>query len=508
MERFTTNVAQGASATLGQAILQAKRDYALAQFGNLGFTQYDEKILAEATLYGLPMFQVNTPNTSGPTRPAVPDGWTTLKVSTNALPSVDYTLNINLTLSETLDGQFYENLGLSHREDGEPIQPLWVQEFQNNLGFGHGIVLVSGAYADTSNFNPVIESAHDLSSVAQITGPFTEPTFSATGWYPAALIAQNTLARPDGAREKSFVGLLGQYNSALQTERLYTNLQVRVYYSASSDFTPPTIVSVAKVPGTNQLQLRAAVTDTSGIFEIVVPYNRGLGRWDTLNLTDSDGDGVWTGDLPVTTTVEYFLQIVDNAGNVTLDNNVGLNYVTAPGATTTTASGVVDPNAGGGVTSPDGAVTALFPANAVNGAVNLLYTQQATTTQALGNFAFAGHTFQLGATDGNGHPVTEFNQSYTLTIHYADSDWQNAGLTDEANLNLVYWDGAGWVLLLPCAGCGVDTVNNVLTVVLDHFTEFALVGSQYPIYLPFINRGASAGRDALKLSTVRAVEYA
>jgi len=123
--------------------------------------------------------------------------------------------------------------------------------------------------------------------------------------------------------------------------------------------------------------------------------------------------------------------------------------------------------------------------------VGLLYTQQTTTTQSLGNFQFAGRTFQLGATDSNGQPVTQFNQSYTLTIHYSEADWQAAGIS-EAGLNLIYWNGSQWAALLPCVGCGVDTVNNVLTVVLDHFTEFALVGSRYQLYLPLVRKGGGA----------------
>jgi hypothetical protein len=42
--------------------------------------------------------------------------------------------------------------------------------------------------------------------------------------------------------------------------------------------------------------------------------------------------------------------------------------------------------------------------------------------------------------------------------------------------------------LLPCAGCVLDTTNNVLIAVLDHMTEFALlVDSEGPrLYLPVV----------------------
>ena len=52
--RFAASMASG-ELTLGEALAQAKQDYA----GSLGLVGvYDEKTLAELTLYGLPMWQL------------------------------------------------------------------------------------------------------------------------------------------------------------------------------------------------------------------------------------------------------------------------------------------------------------------------------------------------------------------------------------------------------------------------------------------------------------------
>ena len=72
--------------------------------------------------------------------------------------------------------------------------------------------------------------------------------------------------------------------------------------------------------------------------------------------------------------------------------------------------------------------------------------------------------------------MTAFYQPYDLTIQYADSDWQQAGISDESSLNLYWWNGSQWVGLLPCAGCSLDTQNNQIVVLLNHLTEFALLG--------------------------------
>jgi hypothetical protein len=83
----------------------------------------------------------------------------------------------------------------------------------------------------------------------------------------------------------------------------------------------------------------------------------------------------------------------------------------------------------------------------------------------------------LNATDEGGAAVETFEQPYALTLSYRDSDWQDAGVADEDELNLYYWNGSQWEGILPCSGCSLDTANNKLVVLLDHFSEFGLMGS-------------------------------
>ena len=120
------------------------------------------------------------------------------------------------------------------------------------------------------------------------------------------------------------------------------------------------------------------------------------------------------------------------------------------------------------------------------------YFPLSTPTHPLGDSFKAVSVVSLEARDSNGQPVTHFDKPYTLVISYTDEQLAALGIA-EADLNLAFWDGTAWVNLLPCAGCGVDTVNNRLTAVLDHFTEFALVGSlagdgKSRVYLPVLLR--------------------
>jgi hypothetical protein len=129
-----------------------------------------------------------------------------------------------------------------------------------------------------------------------------------------------------------------------------------------------------------------------------------------------------------------------------------------------------------------------FPPGAVSESTSLAYTLLATPDQALANFRFAGRAFTLTASDSGGN-VTTFNQPITITIIYEPMDLVAAGIGNPARLNLVYWDGSAWKTILPCAGCSIDTVNHSVTVVVDHLTEFALVGSvDRKLVLPLVIR--------------------
>ena len=150
--------------------------------------------------------------------------------------------------------------------------------------------------------------------------------------------------------------------------------------------------------------------------------------------------------------------------------------------------------------APDGAATLplpnaqgqiAFPAGLVTTSTIFTYTEMLTPAQATGGFAFAGQSFTLVATDAAGQPVTSFTGHYTLTLNYSDADWQAAGIPAEENLNLYYWNGSAWVGILPCAGCALDTVNNRITAVLDHLTEFALLGS--PLAAPAVTTSKATG---------------
>jgi ELWxxDGT repeat protein len=147
----------------------------------------------------------------------------------------------------------------------------------------------------------------------------------------------------------------------------------------------------------------------------------------------------------------------------------------------------ITPDAGGSATF--GNIDLSFPPGAVTTPITISYSGLVTPTQSLGGMHSAGPSFTLEARDSAGRPVTHFAQPYTLVISYTDEELAALGI-NEQDLNLAFWNGSAWVNVLPCAGCGVDTVNNRLTAVLDHFTEFALLSGngERRVYLPLTRR--------------------
>ncbi|MCX6050326.1 MAG: hypothetical protein NT075_34960 [Chloroflexi bacterium] len=156
----------------------------------------------------------------------------------------------------------------------------------------------------------------------------------------------------------------------------------------------------------------------------------------------------------------------------------------------------VTPANGGTLKNADG-VQINFPAGAVAQDSLVTLTALPGPTQPLPEDQRALYTFRGTATTLTGQAVTQFAKPYTLQVPYTDAQLAAVGITDPAKLNVGFWKGDVWTPLLPCAGCSIDTTNKLITIVADHFTDFALVGqvgkpSEQPsgqqIFLPLVKR--------------------
>lgn len=141
------------------------------------------------------------------------------------------------------------------------------------------------------------------------------------------------------------------------------------------------------------------------------------------------------------------------------------------------------PGAGGNLVSRDGSVLLQFPSGAVTGTVEITTTVTNVAPHDTAGFRFANRAFVIRAADLDGAPVASFQKPFTLTLSYQDADWQNTGVSDEADLNIYYWHDNHWTPLWPCVGCLQDMVSNKFEIRLDHLSDFALMDSSR-LYLP------------------------
>lgn len=149
-------------------------------------------------------------------------------------------------------------------------------------------------------------------------------------------------------------------------------------------------------------------------------------------------------------------------------------------------SGTISSQSGGTVATSDGNLSITIPTGAISSPVTVTL---AAVEQPLALAGFSGIAFNIEAVDSAGNQVTQFPEDVVITVRYKDTDWQNAGIQNEDEMNVYYWDGEAWVAVLPCVGCVHDTLANTFTLHLDHLTLFAIRQmSLQRLYLPVVAR--------------------
>jgi hypothetical protein len=104
-----------------------------------------------------------------------------------------------------------------------------------------------------------------------------------------------------------------------------------VYYSTTTDLVPPSLWSTDAYRLGTGSQVVVETTDLSDVVRVGVAYTLGDGVWRTTDLTRSAGNpNLWTGTMPYEETMEWFVQAVDGAGNVAINDNKGA-YLGQPG---------------------------------------------------------------------------------------------------------------------------------------------------------------------------------
>ncbi len=313
---LTERLTYGQSATVGQALSAAKHEYYLNEGS---FDYYDEKIMIESQLCGLPMYRYQTPggamarSGAGAEPPVRQQFHSTSLGDGLTVNSISYQFPA-VTPQWTELGMYYTFGGKVHNGPGQPLQPKYVADVSFPQTKAHGVVFRGGTYTDVAVFDPVVEQA------ITTTDMLPEPAFDAPYWYPAVFYRLNRLEPA-----ASLVTLLGQFNAPGMTERLYDRLGFDIYYhTTSSDWQAPVLSGMRSWLVTGTAAVVVQVGDASGIAAVVVAYDQGQGSWSSVALQADAGS--WQGSFPAQAGTSFVVQVVDGAGNVLVQDNGGAYF--------------------------------------------------------------------------------------------------------------------------------------------------------------------------------------
>ncbi len=305
--------------------------YGLAN--NYALLPYHEKVVTEATLYGLPMLEFNLPAeiSTLSQQSMFPIVEASIEeVTSSSLPASFHPVDIspkNLTHAEETSGDnvYYSGNNGTSVQDGKPILPQAEQfNFSTSLGRAKGVLWLGGIYQINVDIFPLI-------GVPTITDPMISsapvPPFS--GVYPPLPVALLGIEEFDGSFTNSLTFQTGQYqgNQDIGTIRLFSemNFQVGLWEGKSADNLPPAIGAMDILDENTSLHLEVPISDDSGIYRAVVTYNRTIdqssGAWESIDMlsaseTCAPGEHTFQADLPITEDMQYFIQVMDCTGNV------------------------------------------------------------------------------------------------------------------------------------------------------------------------------------------------
>jgi hypothetical protein len=309
--------------------MRAKQRYYNTVAGG-ALSNYDEKVLAELALYGLPMLRVTLPITS-----ASPPGERALvaRPSSSVLGhSSVVTSTANFSFSYTAHdvaglGSYYTIGGEEdvHVSGGRPIQPRTSRDVNVPNTIAHGALLVGGTFSD-GPVDPLISRV-----VTEHVYVDTEPSFPVRHWYPVQLGTVNRFLAIDGQSRERLVVVPGQFRATASavptatvgTQRLYSELAFEIYHApfTATDFIAPSIWAVEAISSPIALGFQVQVDDDRGDIQRVVVLYRELDQdsWSKAELRYDPARGWATGSVArARGPIEYFVQAVDPTGNVAL----------------------------------------------------------------------------------------------------------------------------------------------------------------------------------------------
>jgi hypothetical protein len=305
--RWIGTTADGAPVTAGQALTRAKHTYLDGLGLQLG---YDEKVLMQATYYGLPMWKFAAPTRPGPTGTALT--WTS--GTNNGLTTRTASVSPQFSTVTAPDGSSYLTVTgeAPQISEGFPFLAKLTTALPSVSGQSpHGALVTSLASTRGAPTRVTVAAATSGGDVAPARyddiGFPSELTHVSGG--RLSVLADRVDAETAGSTTNGVI------------EKL-TSLGLTTYYSSSADRVRPIVLS-SSTESNGLVTFVASASDASGtVRAVVLVQPTGSTAWQKVEL-NKQSDGSWKGTALLSGKYRAFTQVVDGAGNIGIDMSRG-----------------------------------------------------------------------------------------------------------------------------------------------------------------------------------------
>jgi CSLREA domain-containing protein len=308
------------AAPTGEAIGKLWNDAQHEYFQGAGaYDVYDEKALVEASLFGLPFWQISGATAPPPSTPPSPVFDPTLGFDVASV-----SVSPSLTRHDLTGlGTFWDAGGLIQTQvtHFRPIQPRVERDVTVTGKTAHGVIITSLVTNDMNGIDPVLAQPTIDLGAHEPERNFRDTVF------PANLVNLTRSRALGGDRQKLVVNA-GQFRPATPAgptgiERLVQSIGVQIAYSNSPDVTPPFIRQVNSFMG-NSATIVVEVAEQ--VKRVAAIYND-TQSWQFAELQQIGGTNFWTATVPATQPIEVAAMAQDAAGNVGYSTNKGFNFL-------------------------------------------------------------------------------------------------------------------------------------------------------------------------------------